>query len=109
MESTTPQLQLSSLRNYALRQTQLIESISSRTDLFEDLNPNDDWMTLWHTFWDKQVGWDTKQKVERGPDPIDDSLILPDIVPAECDVMIKPDIVDGCWPLDSESIFIRSE
>ena len=65
-------------------------------------------MKLWFTFWGKEGGWDTTRQVIRGFDPIDDFL-LPHVVPAECDVMIKPGVVDNCWYLESESIFIRSE
>ena len=85
-----------------------IESLSSQRGFFHDLDPDDNWVKLWFTFWGKEGGWDTTQQVIRGFDPIDDFL-LPHVVPAECDVMIKPGVVDNCWHLESESIFIRSE
>ena len=107
MESATS-LQLSSLQRHAFHQTGLIESLSSQGGFFHDLDPDDNWVKLWFTFWGKEGGWDTTQQVIRGFDPIDDFL-LPHVVPAECDVMIKPGVVDNCWHLESESIFIRSE
>ena len=107
MESTASP-QLASLQRYASHQTGLIESLSSQGGFFHDTDPDDNWVKLWFTFWGKEGGWDTTRKVIRGFDPIDDFL-LPHVVPAECDVMIKPGVVDNCWHLESESIFIRSE
>ena len=69
----------------------------------------DNWVKLWYTFWGKEDVGDTKQQVTRGPDPVGDSLFLPDVVSAECDVMIKPDVVNNCWNFRGRNIFIQYE
>ena len=115
MGSTTPP-HLSSLRRYASNQSELINPLISPNGLFRGLDwhhgADTNWVKLRGNFWpvwSVREDWDTTRDVIRGSNPLNDSL-LPDVVPAKCDVMDIPDVVNNCWNLESkECIFIRSE
>jgi hypothetical protein len=101
---------LRSLQHYASRQTELIDSLLKKSPyLFRDPS-NDDWLPFWTSAWGKDLdSLDTTEEVLRGPDPIDNSLILPDVVPDHRDVMLKPEKMVNCWRFECEKIFIRPE
>ena len=105
---------LNSLRDHADPQGDLIKSLSELdTDepAFADLPDNNRWVKFHSSAWGGDpVALDHIDPVTRGPDKIDDSLILPDTVPEKCSVMPKPDHLDNCWPFRSlKKIFIRPE
>jgi len=52
---------------------------------------------------------DQSEPVVRGPDAISDSRILPDIVPNNHSVMLKPDYVEDCWHFNCKKFLIRPE
>jgi len=92
-------LTLQSLASYAAHQEELIRS------LMED-NPGDNlfrdpkmkgWTTFWESCWGKPVGHEMEEKVVRGPAPISDSLIFPDVVPFVRRVVLKPTSLDNIW------------
>jgi hypothetical protein len=65
-------------------------------------------MRFWLSVWGKDT-LDKTEEVVRGPNPIDDSLILPDVVPSHRDVMLKPKNLDKCWSVHCKKILIRPE
>ncbi|KAF9645188.1 hypothetical protein BDM02DRAFT_3120617, partial [Thelephora ganbajun] len=104
---------LRSLQRYTSHQTELIESLLNPPFPNSHFRDSEDygWVQFWSSAWGKDLdSFDKTEQVDRGPDPIDDpSLILPDVVPSNRDVMIKSQAMDRCWYFDCEKIFIRSE
>ena len=103
---------LESLQRYASHQTELIESPPLPKSRFRDLDDYDDWLQLHESTWGKDLdSFDKTEKVTRGPDVIDDSLILLDAVPPDCDMILKPEVTKDCWGFEREreKIPIRSE
>jgi hypothetical protein len=111
--TTPPELTtLRSLQRYASIQTELIESILQDPSL-----PNSDFQDsrdkclaqLLRSIWEKDLeSLDETEKVERGSDPVDDSLI---VVPLDRDVMHVPKVMNGCWNFEHHhrKVLIRSE
>ena len=88
---------LESLRHYASSQTKLIESALEPPHLFKTPD-NFYWMELWRATWGKDPdSFDKPEQVESGPDSTGNSLIFSGVVPSNCNVMSKPDILNNCW------------
>ena len=100
---------LRSLQNYASGQQTHIDDLLLQRDDFRDFkDPN------WKNLFDSTLGanlddLDTTEKVQRGLNPIDDSLTLPDVVPLNCNVMPESKTLNCCWNFRCKKIFIRSE
>ena len=96
----------------------LVAYTSDQTDRIEALLDNPDsplcepslkcWGKLWTAVWGKKRFSETMREIQRGLDPIDDS-ILPDGVPTVVNVMIQEviDLVD--WDPMPKNILIRPE
>lgn len=102
---------LESLRQYTPRQTKAIESLldpSFSGRYFR--NPSDtEWFQFWESAWGNGPGiFEETEKVERGPDPIDDTLID---VPPDRDVMVVPEVTRCFWDFDFDftKILVRSD
>ena len=105
---------LKSLQHYASRQTKLIESLFDPSFPDYDFRDSNDkyWIQFYEVAWGKDPNsYDKTEEIERGPDAIDDSLVLPDILPGNRDVMLKPEVTDNCWYFQPgcNKILIRSE
>ena len=103
---------LESLQRYASHQTELIESPPLLKSRFRDLDDYDDWLQLHESTWAKNLdSFDGTEKVTRGPDAIDDSLTLLDVVPPDYDTMLKSEVTKDCrsFERECEKIPIRSE
>jgi hypothetical protein len=102
---------LRSLQSFAPRQEERIKRLIGK-GRFQDLE-DPDWKTFFKSAWGGLGGnpdaFEGPKKVQRGIDPIDDSLLLPDIVPDMCNVMPKFETLDECWYFDCEDILVRSE
>ena len=66
---------------------------------------------LWDTFWGKSdLRLDTTEKVERDLPPLKaDNSLTGEVVPDECEVKILPRIVNECWEIGCQKIFIRPD
>ena len=101
-------------RHYAPHQEELITSLSEShpsEPRFVDLAEDNEWVIFYSSVWGKDLATfdDHEATVNRGPNKIDDSLFLPDVVPDTCHVMLKPNGLDDCWRFTCEKIFIRPE
>lgn len=106
-ESAEPTTMMS-LQRYASDQNAVIKMLIGR-GRFRDFD-HPDWKDLFDSTWGANLDdLDTTEKVQRDPDPIDDSLILPDVVPLDCNVMPNSEVLDRCWPSKCDKFFIRSE
>lgn len=111
MSSDPTPLTMQSLQPYVDAQEEIIESLlrKGRQDhYFRD--PNDeDWAQFWDSAWGKPVILE-KEKVVRGTNPVDNSLILPNVVPPTCRVLPKPRALDAFWgDFDCKKFLIRDE
>jgi hypothetical protein len=101
---------LKSLQRYASHQTDLINSLPSKC--FRDPSGIFDWAVVLKATWGKGLdSYDATEKVERGSDVIDGSLVLPNIVPNDRDVMLIPEVAMRSWSSNPKykKILIRSE
>ena len=102
---------LRSLQQYAPSQNERIKLLSSPRFFQDPDNPF--WLQLWYSVWVHQarVISDEDHKVARssGLGTIDDSLVLPDVVPPSCRVMTNPDIARDCWNFNCTKFLIRSQ
>ena len=114
MSSNPSPAALEDLQVYASRQNQLIDSLSREPycpykSYFLRVEDNE-WVDLWKSTWGVDVdSFDGVEKVERGPDPVDNSLI-PDVVPETCEVEAVPAALRKCWSqMESAKTLIRGE
>ena len=112
MASDSSPTTLKSLQQYASDQTELVDSLLNtypQNTRFRDTDKQE-WVQFWSSTWGRDPdSLDKKEEVLRGPDRIEESLILPGVVPTHCDVMLKPKALESCWDFDCEKIFIRPE
>jgi len=96
--SNTTLLTLDSLQPYADAQEKLIESLLRKdphNPPFRNLG-DEGWTRFWKSSWGNSMKI-KKEDVVRDLRPIDDSLILPDVVPPSCHTVPKPETLEGCW------------
>ena len=103
---------LQSLRGYASQQEENIKLVLDFDPwspyLRETTDPS--WKQFYSSAWGTDPdSFDKSEPAARGPDTVDDSLILPDVVPINRDVMSKPDHLDACWRFECERFLIRPE
>jgi hypothetical protein len=105
---------LRSLRQYASRQTALIDSLSNvspENPVLWDTG-NRCWVQFYKSAWGAGEG-NPDSLDKRGdvasPSPEIRDLILPDVVPNKQDEMLKPEHLDTCWPFRCEKFLVRSE
>ena len=103
---------LHSLQKYANEQEERIklflESAPESFSLRGTRNPY--WKRFFSSTWGMGPdSFDKSEPVVRGPDAIDNSRILPDVVPSDRNVMLKPAHLDDCWRFGCEKFFIRPE
>jgi len=110
MSDPTP-LTLRSLQPYAGAQEKIIESLLRKdphNPHFRNLD-DEDWTRFWNSAWGNPPIIE-EEKVARDLHPIDDFLILPDVVPPFRKVLPKPENLDGCWAgFECEKMLIRQE
>jgi len=110
MSDPTP-LTLRSLQRYADAQEEIIHSVLQEDSLgYYFRNPtNPGWTRFWESNWGNPLNRE-EEKVVRDINPIDDSLILPDVVPSSCKALPKPKNLEGCWrDFKCEKFLIRDE
>ena len=110
MSDPTP-LTLRSLQRYADVQEGIIDSVLQEDSLgYYFRNPiNSGCTRFWESAWGNRI-LPEEEKVVRGINPIDDSIILPDVVPSSCRVFPRFETLDGCWwGFDCEEFLIRDE
>jgi hypothetical protein len=74
------------------------------------LRPSEATRLLGKDLWKTDVGlWQREEDVQRGDEPIEDTRILPDVLPSKHLVMTPPDALPDVWDLHSQRIFVRSE
>jgi len=98
MSSNSTHFNLASLKAYVDAQEKIIETLLQKdTQNYRFRNPNKvDWTRFWTSVWGKPLE-PKKEKVVRDLHPIDDHLILPDVVPPFCEVVPIPETLDACW------------
>lgn len=107
---SNPPRTLKSLWHYAHCQEGLIRPLLKPEDLYFRQAPFPAWVQLHSSAWGKNPdSLDTTEPVIRGPDTIDNTSILPDVVPSHCKVMLKPNPLGKCWRFGAERFLIRSE
>jgi len=113
MSSGSNPTTLSSLQRHSPQQNARIKAFSrqSRSYYLKNISTTDKWLGFWKSVWGKQDvdSLDRSERVNRGPDPIDDSLIFPDVIPSSCVAMAKPPATNDVWNFDCENILVRSE
>lgn len=115
LNPTTPP-KLASLQHYISGQVdriKLLLNLPSPNFYFRSPD-NEYWTGFWKSFWGVAEGkgvdsFDRMEEVERGLDTIDASLLHPDVVPKDRNVMTKDKIVDKYWYSECGDILIRSE
>lgn len=111
MSSDPTPATLRSLQPYADAQEEIIHSLLQEDPQdYYFRNPNNArWAQFWDSAWGNRV-IPEEEKVVRDPYPIDDSFILPDVVPSSCRVLPKPKNLAGCWEgFDCKKFLIRDE
>jgi len=108
-------MSLEDLTQYVPAQTTAINRLLVDTDHFSTSWPGSDiWATFKESVWDKLEGLaslEVQEPVERGNDPVEDSCILPGVIPATRSVMNIPDILFESLGLCNRDrrILVRSE
>lgn len=107
---SNPPCTLKSLWSYAHRQECLIQRLLEPENLYFSPTPFQAWVQLHSSRWGKNPdSLEETEPVIRGPDAIDDQLILPDVLPSNRSVMPKPASLDECWTFDAKKFLIRPE
>lgn len=104
--------QLTLLRQHAPKQTLSIVPLLNQPHIFCN-SGNLEWNDLWRSVWGRRTGdvpiSDKDDPVVRSSNPVDDSFILPDVVPHSRRVMTLPAVARRCWNFDFDAVLIRSE
>jgi len=103
---------LQSLQNYASEQEERIQSFlkSAPENYYLRETCDESWKRFYSSTWGKDPdSFDKSEPVARGPDAINDSRILPNVVPRNRNVMLKPDRLDDHWCFECEKFLIRPE
>ena len=107
---SNPSHALKCLQRYARHQENLIQSLLQSEDDTLRRTTLKRWEELHSSAWGKDPdSLDETEPVIRGPDPIDNQSLLPDVVPSSRSVMSKPATLDNCWNLRAKKYLIRSE
>ena len=110
--SPSPQaVSLESLHTYAEKQQERIAKILGRNEENQYFKPTVPLFRELHSSaWGNDIGsLDESESVDKGPGPIDDSLLLPSVRPSDRRVMRKLEHLDSFWYFRCSSFLIRSE
>ena len=104
---------LESLQYFAPSQEGLIKSLSEdNTQHYFRVVDNERWKVFWEVSWGRKPdSLDAREEVERGPNPVDNSIFPLGVAPTYRHVMDVPEITDSVWTIEPEykKILVRSE